>query len=152
VTSQPGDPAPQQVARAAARHETLVRVIAGVVGTQGLVLALCGVVFVVAGVFGQPSNRSAAVFIALTALVWGGGLLAFSRGWLGRARWVYTPTLLSEMWFAIVGFLQAKDATGAPKAAFALLCLSAIAATVGCLNPGVVALFRGTETGDPGRP
>lgn len=76
------------------------------VGLQGALLAVVGLAFIVAGIFGSPADVLDAVLVGSISLLGGVGLLLVARGLAGCRAWARSPALVWDMIMIGVGATQ----------------------------------------------
>lgn len=100
------------------------------VGAQGALLVILGVVIGVTGFLDESAEPLDAVLVGVLYLLCGAGLLAVARGLAGGRRWARAPALVWEMIMVMVG---ATQLAAVPVLAGPLLLVSVLT---------VVALFH----------
>jgi hypothetical protein len=92
----------------AGRPRSLVAA-AALVGLQGLVLVAVGLVFMGAGLLGEPAHVLDAELIGGMSVLGGGGLLAVGRALGARRAWARSPALVWQLILVGVGATQLTE-------------------------------------------
>ena len=121
---------PQSAAVESRSRPTSLVAAVVLVGVQGALLVVVGVVIGITGFFDSKADPLDAVLIAALYLLGGAGLLAVARGLAGGRGWARAPALVWELIMVMVG---ATQLTAAPALAGPLLVVSVLT---------VVALFH----------
>lgn len=75
---------------------------------------------------GDPTNWGAVSFAVTLLLLWGGLLLAASRGLLAHQRWAFTPVVFTQLMFAVLAVEFLPTAASASKGVWAAILVSAV--------------------------